>query len=339
MRIVRYILFSGLFLMLWGLASHAQESQWSACVGDTGVYYRVSGWETSTFEWTIEAGTITRDYGDSIIVDWNVGPGVYIITVQETSENGCPGPVRTAAVEVVAPDVSLGGDDYVCEGGTIELSPGDDYYGYLWHDGSTEASLLTGEEGWVSVEVSDEFGCVASDSVYISVYDLPVVDLGPDTIVCDGEGIDLDAGSDGIDYTWSTGEIGQIITVYNEENQDIWVIVEDEYQCANSDTVLIKACDAEFYLSDIPTAITPGEKDGKNDTWVIEKLTGYSQVEVEIFDRWGTLVWRSEPGYSVPWDGTTMNGKDVPMDSYHYIIKLNTGGKKDVITGAITVIR
>ena len=60
---------------------------------------------------------------------------------------------------------------------------------------------------------------------------------------------------------------------------------------------------------------------------------------VEIFDRWGTLVWRSEPGYSNPWDGRNMKGNEMPMDSYHFVIQLNTGAGKDAVTGIITVIR
>ena len=65
----------------------------------------------------------------------------------------------------------------------------------------------------------------------------------------------------------------------------------------------------------------------------------YSEAVVEIFNRWGTLTWRSEPGYSTPWDGRDMRGNEVPMDSYHFVIKLNTGEKRDIITGIITVIR
>ena len=78
--------------------------------------------------------------------------------------------------------------------------------------------------------------------------------------------------------------------------------------------------------------------DGTNDSWIIHKLQSYSSAEVEIFNRWGTLTWKSEPGYSLPWDGRDMRGRDVPMDSYHFVIKLNTGSV-DRITGIITVIR
>jgi gliding motility-associated-like protein len=100
---------------------------------------------------------------------------------------------------------------------------------------------------------------------------------------------------------------------------------------------VVDECNAEYYFRDIPTAITPNG-DGVNDLWNIEKLAAYTQAEVEIYDRWGTLVWKSEPGYSEPWDGKNKNGSEVPMDSYHFVIKLNFGSK-DRISGIITVIK
>jgi gliding motility-associated-like protein len=101
----------------------------------------------------------------------------------------------------------------------------------------------------------------------------------------------------------------------------------------------VNACDVEFISEIFQQPSLQAIQDGKNDVWIIEKLSQYSQAEVEIYDRWGTLVWKSEPGYSNPWDGLNMRGRAVPMDSYHFVIKLNSGEKNDVVTGIITVIR
>lgn len=339
MRTGKHIVLSGLFLILWGLVASAQDRQWSVCAGDTGIAYFVSGWENSTFEWTVEGGTITRNYGDTIYVDWPMEPGSYTITVQETSEHGCAGEIKSGEVQVLAPEVDLGSDTYICDGDFFEITPQGSFETYLWHDGSTGSTYVTDQEGWIRVEVTDANGCPARDSIYLTVYDLPEVDLGPDTVVCGDEGLELDAGTDGITYLWSTGDITQMITVYMGSSGEIWVEVADEYECIGRDTVTVNDCSVEFYFRDIPTAITPSDGNGLNDFWIIDKLQSFSQAEVEIFDRWGTLVWRSEPGYSQPWDGRNMNGQEVPMDSYHFVIKLNTGAKRDVVTGIITVIR
>lgn len=339
MRTGRHIVLTGLILMLWSLFATAQDRQWMVCAGDTGISYYVSGLATSTFEWTVEGGTITRDYGDSIVVDWLVDPGSYAITVREISVDGCAGEVKSGEVVVVRPELDLGGDTYVCDGESIEIEPDGNFDSYLWQDGSTGSSFIGNREGWISLEVQDSYGCRARDSLYLSVYELPSVYLGSDTTLCGEEGLVLDAGSDGMIYTWSTGEIDRMITLFPMGSQEIWVIVEDEFGCSNSDTIVIEACDVSFLFRDIPTAITPGDGNGVNDVWEIDRLAPYTRAVVEIYDRWGTLVWRSEPGYSDPWDGRNMMGEEVPMDSYHFVIELNTKEEKDFITGIITVIR
>jgi gliding motility-associated-like protein len=86
----------------------------------------------------------------------------------------------------------------------------------------------------------------------------------------------------------------------------------------------------------MPTAITTND-DGVNDVWNIEKLAGYTQAVMEIYDQWGTMVWRSEPGYPQPWDGRNMNGRLVPVDSYHFVINFNDGSS-DPLVGIVTVI-
>ena len=336
MRKRKYIVSILLLLSLWSVSVKAQGSPPEICSGDTGIAYYVQGFENSTFEWTVEGGTISRNFGDSIIVDWNVEPGEYNISVLETSEFGCVGSPQSAVVIIRGPDIDLGDDDYICDGSVFEIEPEGDFYSYLWHDGSTDPSYTTDQEGWISVEVTDSYGCALSDSMYLSVRDLPEVDLGNDTALCGEQSLILDAGTDGMSYTWSTGDIGQYLTVY-QGAQEYWVEVEDAYGCINGDTMLMEDCNAQFYFRDIPTAITPND-DGINDVWNIEKLGAYSQATVEIYDQWGTLVWRSEPGYPMPWDGRDMNGRLVPVDSYHFVISFEDGTNERYI-GYVTVIR
>jgi gliding motility-associated-like protein len=240
-------------------------------------------------------------------------------------------------VIVGGPDIDLGEDTYVCEGEIFEVSLEPGYSSYNWLDGSTGERFTTETEGWIGVRVEDAAGCVVTDSLYLTVHPLPVVDLGEDRYLCGDEGLVLDAGPDGEIYTWSTGDVSQSITRFMGPRLEIWVEVTDVYGCKAGDTVVIDECNPEFYFRDIPTAITPNN-DGVNDVWNLEKLSTYTRATVEIFDRWGTLVWRSEPGYSEPWDGRNMNGNLMPMDSYHFVIKLNVGSVER-ITGVVTVIR
>ena len=67
----------------------------------------------------------------------------------------------------------------------------------------------------------------------------------------------------------------------------------------------------------IPTAFTPNA-DGTNDFWELKGLEVYPNPEVQIYNRWGNMVFYSKGNYS-PFDGTDSN-KDLPEGIYIYKI-------------------
>lgn len=50
----------------------------------------------------------------------------------------------------------------------------------------------------------------------------------------------------------------------------------------------------------------------------------YPSNQVQIFNRWGELLFQSQTGnyQSKPWDGT-FNGDKLPVGSYYYIVSKN----------------
>jgi gliding motility-associated-like protein len=90
----------------------------------------------------------------------------------------------------------------------------------------------------------------------------------------------------------------------------------------------------------IPNGISPNG-DGPNDTWVIDGIDFFPNNHVEVYNRWGELLYIAD-GYNnttVFWDGT-YKGKDLPVGTYYYIIKLNTDlYDPDYFTGPITILR
>jgi gliding motility-associated-like protein len=283
----------------------------------------------------VNGGTIAINYGDSIKVNWGNTPGEFTLRAQEFSRHGCPAVPVTGRVVVSAPLINLGDDIEICQGETAFIAPEGNFASYRWHDGSTSPTFLARNQGVISLEVTDQYGCRRSENLMLTVHPLPRVDLGRDTALCGIESLFLDAGSDGARFRWSTGEITREIIAY-QGSQTIWVNVKDAYNCENSDTIKILTCSTIDYFKDMPTAFTPND-DGVNDEWRIPELQSFPQAVVEIFDRWGNMIFRSEPGYSRPWDGT-YQGRDMPMDSYYFIIRLNSGGMEP-LTGTVTLIR
>ncbi|HWI93062.1 MAG TPA: gliding motility-associated C-terminal domain-containing protein [Flavisolibacter sp.] len=84
----------------------------------------------------------------------------------------------------------------------------------------------------------------------------------------------------------------------------------------------------------IPNAFTPNG-DGLNDVWNLSFLSAFPQCKVEIFNRWGQLIFSSR-GYQTPWDGT-YKGTKLPAGIYCYVIDRGTGLKKN--SGTLVVIR
>ena len=83
-----------------------------------------------------------------------------------------------------------------------------------------------------------------------------------------------------------------------------------------------------------PTAFTPNA-DGVNDRWNINRMHLYPEAMVQIFDRWGRMVYSNKNGYNEPWDGNDLNGRPLPMGAYFYIIKIGDYAK----TGSVSIIK
>jgi gliding motility-associated-like protein len=86
---------------------------------------------------------------------------------------------------------------------------------------------------------------------------------------------------------------------------------------------------------EIPNTFTPNG-DGINDTWNIPQLADYPNCRVDIYNRYGSLLFRSA-SYTKPWDGT-YKGKPVPIGTYYYLIYLDVT-KFQPMAGVLTVLR
>ena len=109
--------------------------------------------------------------------------------------------------------------------------------------------------------------------------------------------------------------------------------VTDGNNCVTEDTAYVDYTYASCLV--IPNAFSPNG-DGFNDQWIIEGLELYPNVELRIFDRWGTMVLYTGNAADEPWDGS-FYGRELTIDSYHYIIDLNTD--EPPITGNVTIVR
>lgn len=83
----------------------------------------------------------------------------------------------------------------------------------------------------------NDVGCDSIVFTQIILNNLPVIYLGNDTLLCDGDSIILDAGTGMTSYLWSSGETSSFIEAENQGTY--WVQVTDINGCTAADSVNI----------------------------------------------------------------------------------------------------
>lgn len=117
---------------------------------------------------------------------------------------------------------------------------------------------------------------------------------------------------------------------------DIWQFaMNNELACIDSSYAKIYV-DYEYTVW-IPNAFTPNQ-DGENDEF-FPILYGIPEYRLEIFDRWGKLVY-DKYGTQPRWNGELKNGVISSSNSFAYILQFETlGGEKITKKGVVNLIR
>lgn len=346
-------------ILVKGLGAQNPNDLPMACTGTYGEYW-VNGLKGSTFEWRILNSNgqpvdvdITYVNDTTVLVYWSpdlIG-GIYTFEVIEHTMFDCVGDpynediVINASGYIEIPLQNVTDFFEVCFGQEKDLAPGN-FLNYLWTNNNSGSPIFTtGEAGTYEVRLVDFNQNCAYHPIVLEVNPLPEVWLGNDTVLFGAQNLLLDVYDPSISvYNWSTGAISSSIIVEGGYgDQYISVTVTDFNGCSNSDEIFIAG--ADYRSLRIPSAFTPNG-DGVNDTWIfpapaegnIDLYPFLNDIDVKVFNRWGKLVWQSE-GMFREWDGRDLGGRPLPMDSYHYIIKINVDRKTFTYKGSVTIVR
>ncbi len=220
-------------------------------------------------------------------------------------------------------------------------------WNWNFDDGSANATirnpgkLYTKDSTYqVSLFIYNDKGCVSDTMTKaVTVHPYPTVNAGPDLLVLEGGYMILNPTVSGNDLTfkWTPNTAGYLDNDtslnprYTPGNDITYrLTVTGRGGCSVYDDIFITVLRKPL----IPNVFSPN-KDGINDTWLIQYLESYPGCTIEIFDRYGRRVFAST-GYSTPWDGT-VNGKDLPIGTYYYVIQPKNG--RAPITGSVTILR
>jgi gliding motility-associated-like protein len=257
---------------------------------------------------------------------YNLEVATYSVTIVD--DNGCE--LIIPKIDVLEPtpiNLGINVNDPICYGDygsvTTQITGGTPTYTVSWSNGGTTPSQNDLDPGTYTLNVTDDNGCLADTS--ITVVEPEQIEI---TAVVEAPNIDITVTGGTIPYyyLWSNDEITEDVSTVI--SGDYTVTVTDNNGCTNSETF-------ELIMDlEIPDAFSPNG-DGSNDYWEIVGIEQYSGAEIEIYNRWGQLIFESV-GYDDMWDGT-YNGNDVPHGSYVFILKLGEGF--DPVNGIVTVIR
>ncbi len=300
----------------------------------------------STYTWTGPNGFSSTATSATISNATNTEQGYYFVTGTDLS--GCIGTdsilITILPLPIVTATADISSQTY-CNGGIATLTAtGGSTYSWTGPAGFIDTSstttlldLVASNQGFYIVTAIDAEGCANQDSVeLIIITDVPA-GVPEDFTLCPGELITL-VGSGGTSYTW-TGPLGFNSTDQNPLVTDdadfsnegyYYLTVVDSNNCLGYDSVYVEVTNNADCLF-IPNLLTP-DNNNLNDTWEITGIDKFIDAEVEIYNRWGNLVFSASP-YLNDWAGQVnhgatigSNGK-VPVGTYFYIIRLNEGDK------------
>jgi gliding motility-associated-like protein len=175
---------------------------------------------------------------------------------------------------------------------------------------------------------------VMSDQVTVSVYKIDAY-AGEDTTIDEGQTIVLHA-SGGVQYYWYPGGLSYPNTATPEVNptttSTYLLQAVNEYGCSGYDnvTVEVRPYDGLFFYN----TFTPNG-DGQNDYWVIPNLLKYPDNKLEIYNRYGQLIYK-KTGYENDWQGRYL-GEELPAGTYYFYLDTNAAPGK--YKGSVTIVR
>jgi gliding motility-associated-like protein len=220
----------------------------------------------------------------------------------------------TAQLPLFPPaDAGLSGDTLLCPDvapvALFAVLDGDPGAGGFWLPKTASSGLFSPKKdapGRYAYVIPAAAGC-PGDTAYADVSVERGFQLPPDTVLCHGDALALSVPPGFSAWTWSTGSKQQSISVLEA---GIYALTGSRSGCVFSDSVLVRfhTCrPCEFYA---PNVFSPND-DGHNDRWQIFAPCLWAEWRLEVYDRWGGLVFAADDSEAA-WDGFVRGREALP---------------------------
>lgn len=219
----------------------------------------------------------------------------------------------------------------ICSGTAINLNAGSGFTSYEWNTSPPQFTQIirVDNPGTYTVKVTNANNCEGTKTFNVSGSSIATVEKVEVNDFAGGQNsatVVLTANSIG-DYEYSLDG-----TVF-QDSPTFTGLASGEYTVYVNDKNLCGMVPYRFFVMDYPKFFTPNN-DGYNDFWRIPYLQNQPNATVNIFDRYGKLLY-SFKGNQQGWDGT-FNGKNLFSNDYWFVITLENGR---IVKGHFSLIR
>ena len=295
----------------------------------------------STFQW--DFGDAFVDANESPVHQYS-GPGSYVLQGTVVSDSGCTDVSEFLTIDIPPLPSSLFTEAVSsCDSLVSFTNLSQDAIAYRWNFGDGDSSSeispshIYALAGTIPVQLTSisSFGCESTfeKSVYFVSFKEARFSTGVDS--CSGLVSFDQVTENAVYYHWDFGDGDTSsarlpVHVYSTDGKyTITLKVNNETSCLDSIQHDLKY---ELPLGErvfIPTAFTPNG-DNVNDRFKIDILRPCDIYSLDVFNRWGELVYSSPDIAQTDWDGTT-NGVRLPDGVYIFVVKGSTFQKRGVI--------
>ncbi len=281
---------------------------------------------------------ITGTWSPAVINTSAIGTTTYHFTPSSADSCSKPTSMNVTIATTISPTFPTISDSY-CQNDSAGTLPATSKEGIngTWSPSSINTASV-GRTIYTFTPLAGECGIALQISVVVNP--LPGLIMGPDVTIAPGESAPLDVSVTGniVTYQWkpSTGLSDPSVKapVASPSETTVYTLdITDDKNCVASGSVTVTVSGTTSKIS-VPNAFSPNG-DGVNDTWVIANLSAYPGATVNVYNRYGQLVFHSENNNKT-WDGT-LNGKSLPMATYYYIVDPKNNEKK--IAGSVTLFK
>jgi gliding motility-associated-like protein len=238
-----------------------------------------------------------------------------VVYVRVFNAQGCYNIAKITLVVIPPVYSTILKDKVICVEDRTTLDAGPGFNGYEWSTGATTQTITNVGVGtyWVKLKTGD---CTVVQNVKVYPSEQPVVssiEISNTTVT-----VFVIGGTAPYKYSMDNINWQDSNEFSNVKRGDATIFVKDSYDC---DPINIS-----IVVPNLVNVITPNG-DGYNDVIDYSALANKKNLVMNIFDRYGNMIYQIDKSTGYKWDGSSRGGVKVPTGNYWYSVGWNENDK------------